>query len=444
MLLRNGPSPARRRTTMPSLPLAYAIDFGTTNSLVAAASADRTYEPLAVDEGAPDPTVLRSILFFSDDTRVVTCGSAALRACVESGMRGRFVRSVKRFLPMASFSETRIWNRRFTLEELVAIVLRNLREAANRKLGVDVRAAVIGRPARFSDDPALDQLASERLRRAAALAGFEKVALCEEPVAAALDCADQETETNLVAVADLGGGTSDFTVARLGGGRLVTLAVGGIAVAGDALDGVLMRDHISHHFGARVAYRMPFGENVLRFPKPLLEKLCSPAEISLLDRRDVLEFLRTIKSFALSDADKECMDRLLCLVEDRLGFQLFEAIDEVKRRLSTDVATNFAFAYPGIEIEERVSREAFERAASASVRRVVDRFDVTLAEAEVSREQLDRVYFTGGTAQVPAMVDALGAGIDTSKLVHVSTFHSVIQGLAERARALVLEGFAGG
>src|SRR5438445_12228217 len=112
MPLPTGPRPPAGGRTMPSFPLAYAIDFGTTNSLVAAASADRTYEPLAIDEGAPDPTVLRSILFFSDDTRAVTCGSAALRACVESGMRGRFVRSVKRFLPMASFTETRIWNRR--------------------------------------------------------------------------------------------------------------------------------------------------------------------------------------------------------------------------------------------------------------------------------------------------------------------------------------------
>ncbi len=352
---------------MPSPTLAYAIDFGTTNSLIAAASADRTYEPLPIDEAAADPTVLRSILFFSDDTRAVTCGSSALKACIESGMRGRFVRSVKRFLPVASFTETRIWNRRFTLEELVAIVLRNLREGANRALGVDVRAAVIGRPARFSDDPELDELARARLERAAGLAGFERIALCEEPVAAALDCADQREATELVAVADLGGGTSDFTVARLGGGRLDTLSVGGIAVAGDALDGVLMREQIAPHFGANVAYRMPFGENVLRFPKPLLEKLCSPAELSLLDRRDVLEFLRTIKSFSLGNSDRECMDRLLCLVEDRLGFQVFEAIDAVKRRLSVDAEADFTFAYPGIEIQERVLRPNFERAASPNI-----------------------------------------------------------------------------
>jgi hypothetical chaperone protein len=420
---------------------AYAIDFGTTNSLIAAASADRVWPPLSVDSAASDPTVLRSVLFFPDDGDEVVCGSRALSACVESGMRGRLIRSIKRFLPMASFSETRIGRRRYSLEDLVAIVLRNLRERANQVLGADVRAAVIGCPARFSDEPAADALARERLQRAAALAGFERVALCEEPVAAALDCAESVEHSELVAVADLGGGTSDFTVTRLGRGQSEVLSVGGIALAGDALDGALMRDQVAPHFGSRVSYRLPFGENVLTFPKPLLEKLCSPAELSLLDRRDVLEFLRTIKSFALGEDDRERMDRLLCLVEDRLGFQIFEALDLTKRALSSSDSALFEFAYPSIELTASISRLDFERAAASALTRVAERFEATLAAASVTRAQLDRVYFTGGTAQVPAMVRAIAAGIDAHKLQHVSTFHAVIQGLSEHARKLAREGF---
>lgn len=422
-------------------PIAYAIDFGTTNSLIAAASAERVWPPLAIDADGSDPTVLRSVLFFSDERDEVVCGSRALSACVESGMRGRLIRSVKRFLPMASFSETRIGRRRYSLEDLVAIVLRNLRERANQALGVDVKAAVIGCPARFSDEPAADALARERLDRAAALAGFQRVTLCEEPVAAALDCADARDRSELVAVADLGGGTSDFTVSRLGGGKSEVLSVGGIAVAGDALDGALMREQVAPHFGSRVAYRLPFGENVLTFPKPLLEKLCSPAELSLLDRREVLDFLRTIRSFSLGEDDREKMDRLLCLVEDRLGFQIFEALDLTKRALSSSDSAPFRFSYPSIDLNETISRVDFERAAHGAVSRIAERFEATLMAASVSRTDLDRVYFTGGTAQVPAVVSAIAAGIDASKLQHVSTFHAVIQGLAEHARKLAGAGF---
>ncbi|MGC4086929.1 MAG: Hsp70 family protein [Polyangiaceae bacterium] len=187
---------------MSGAPTAYAIDFGTTNSLVAAANAEQCWEPLSIDAGSHDPTVLRSILFFPEDKSQVLCGSAALHGAAESGMRGRLIRSIKRFLPAATFTETRIGARRYSLEELVAIVLRTLRESANRALSADVRAVVIGRPARFSDDPEADALAAQRLEAAARLAGFERVALCEEPVAAALDCADEAEHSELVAVCD--------------------------------------------------------------------------------------------------------------------------------------------------------------------------------------------------------------------------------------------------
>jgi hypothetical chaperone protein len=197
-----------------------------------------------------------------------------------------------------------------------------------------------------------------------------------------------------------------------------------------------MRDHVSPYFGARVSYRMPFGENVLTFPKPLLEKMCSPAELALLDRRDVLEFLRTVKSFSLGDDDRERMDRLLCLVEDRLGFSLFEAIDLLKRGLSRESSALFSFDYPGIDIEQAVSRAEFEHAARSAIEQIVTRFEATLAAAKVTPDELDRVYLTGGTAQVPALVEAVGARVGAHKLSHVRTFHAVIQGLAQRAREL--------
>jgi hypothetical chaperone protein len=419
----------------------YAIDFGTTNSLIAAANADQTWKPLAIDPEASDPTVLRSVLFFSDDVAPVSIGQRALRTAAE-GARGRLIRSVKRFLPVAAFNETRIGRRKYQLEELVAIILRNLRERANRELDADVRAAVLGFPARFSDDADEHELARARLLRAAALAGFERVELCEEPVAAALDSNSPRDQNELFAVADLGGGTSDFTVARLEGERTQTLAVGGVAVAGDALDGGLMRDSIAPHFGSQVAYRLPFGGNVLTFPKPLLERLCAPAELCLLDRPETLEMLRTIRSFSLLAPDRERIDRLLCLVEDRLGFQIFEAIDRVKRELSLADSAEFSFPYPSIEITETVERAAFDRSSAGAVERISQRFEQTLANAGVRPTELDRLYLTGGTAMVPAVVEALSRVVGADKLRRMSTFHSVINGLSERARALAKAGWA--
>lgn len=426
-----------------TFPVAYAIDFGTTNSLIAAASAERVWEPLAIDPEGADPTVLRSVLFFSDDTAAFECGARALRASVESGARGRLIRSIKRFLPVESFIETRLGTRRYALEELIAILLRNLRERANASVGADVRSAVLGCPARFSDDAGAHELALARLEQAAKLAGFTEVALCEEPVAAALDCAHQTDRQELVVVLDLGGGTSDFTVARLGAGRTEVLSVGGVAIAGDALDGSLMRTSIAPHFGAKVTYRRQFSENVLGFPRPLLEKLCSPAELCLLDRRDTLSFLREIRSSSLGDADRLCMDRLLCLVEDRLGFRIFESIDATKRALSDADAAPFLFDYPSIELDFPIARAGFETAIAPALERILTRIDETLAAAGISAPEVDRVYCTGGTARVPAFLRAVSARFGAEKVRQASTFHAVIQGLGERARSLVAEGKLG-
>ena len=65
------------------------------------------------------------------------------------------------------------------------------------------------------------------------------------------------------------------------------LAIGGVAIAGDAFDASIMRGHVARHFGSEVSYKVPLGSNVLRMPKPIIEQLCSPANLSALRRQDV-------------------------------------------------------------------------------------------------------------------------------------------------------------
>jgi hypothetical chaperone protein len=125
-----------------------------------------------------------------------------------------------------------------------------------------------------------------------------------------------------------------------------------VSIAGDALDGALMRHHVAEHFGSRVTYKVPLGANVLTMPRSLMEKLCSPAEICLLSKRDILSFLRDVQSWALGPDDDQRVGQLLCLVEDALGFQVFEAIERTKRALSDAHAAPFQFNYPTINIEQ--------------------------------------------------------------------------------------------
>lgn len=421
------------------VPQMYAIDFGTSNSLLAAASRDATCPPIPLDQRAQDASVFRSILYYSDEG-TWSFGAGALADYVAHGMRGRFIRSVKRFLPVASFSDTRIGTRKVLLEELVGMFLREMRTRANAHFGTDVRRVMLGRPARFSDDDQADALAEARLRSAAEFAGFEDIHFCPEPLAAAYDFQATQPGPSTFLVADFGGGTSDYTVARLDPSRieaLQVLAIGGVAQAGDAFDGALMRHGVAPHFGSKVRYQVPFGSNWLEMPAPLMERLCSPADICMLARRDVLEFLRGVRAGSSSDQDKHHVDQLLCLIEDSLGFQIFEAIEEQKRALSIHESASFHFEYPGIDITESMTRARFEAASARVSSNILERLDQVLERAGIRASDIDRVCSTGGTAKVPVIERGLETRFGKDKLQALSSFHAVIQGLAERARLLL-------
>jgi hypothetical chaperone protein len=418
-------------------PTLYAIDFGTSNSLLCGVTKTEVDEPLALDPTAADASIFRSILFFSESNSW-HFGAEALERYVAEGMRGRFLRSLKRFLPMPSFEETRIGSRAVKLEELIGIFLREMRQRANRHYGTDVRRALFGRPARFSESDENDALAEERLSAAAQFAGFSEVHFCPEPIAAAYDFRSRLTEPKLVLVADFGGGTSDYTVARLrpDEDEVDVLAVGGVSVAGDAFDGAIMRHKVSRHFGADVKYKVPFGSNVLSMPRPLMDSLCSPAETCLLAQRDIMQFLRDIKSGSLGPDDKQHIDQLLCLVEDSLGFQLFETIEHAKRELSDRDHTNLVFDYPGIEIEQPIAQGEFQTFSAPQTDAILTSLDRTLASSGITPHGIDLVCCTGGTARVAALAAGIQSRFGAEKLVRLRSLHSVIQGLGQRARAL--------
>lgn len=422
--------------TAPFRPTIYAIDFGTSNSLLAAANAEATCPPVPLDAAAKDPTLLRSLLFFGDGGHF-SCGAAAIADFVEGGLNGRFIRSVKKYLPDRGFSGTQIGTRTMAMENIIGRFLRVMRERADAHFGVAVDRVVLGRPAKFSTDDEADHYAEERLRRAAEIAGFREVTFCPEPVAAAHDFHLQLDRPTTLLVADFGGGTSDYTVVRMHEQRFQpsdVLALGGVSLAGDVLDGCIMRRKVAPHFGADVTYRAALGSNVLPMPRPIIEKLCSPADMTVLRHRDILAFLEDVRSSSLGPDDRRRMDQLLTLVEDSLAFQIFDAIERSKCALSDSEQTEIAFDYPSIHIREAMTRAEFESASEKPMDAILASLDRTVAAAGLTTDDIDVVCCTGGTAKVPRIARAIEARFGREKVRQLRSFHSVVQGLAERAR----------
>jgi len=137
-------------------PELYAIDFGTTNSLLAAAGKSGVHPPIELDDAAPDPTIMRTVLYFPSAERCLY-GARAIAEYSASGMQGRLIRSIKKHLPSRSFIGTYIEDRPMNLEDLIGAFLGELRARANRFFDADVRRPVLGRPARFAPAPEDDE-----------------------------------------------------------------------------------------------------------------------------------------------------------------------------------------------------------------------------------------------------------------------------------------------
>ena len=422
---------------MSATPSIFAIDFGTSNSLLAAADARHIFAPAPLDPMASDATVLRSALYFTDLAHGVF-GAQALQRFVENGFRGRLIRSIKRHLPSRSFTLTRVGDKLVTLEQLIGAFLRAMRERGCTHYGVEVERVVLGRPARFSNDADEDTLAEQRLKRAAELAGFRDVRFCPEPVAAAYDFVDDLAEPRTVLVADLGGGTSDFTLVRMrrdGFDASDVLAVVGVAVAGDVIDGALVRSRVAPEFGSRTRYRAPFGKNVLEMSVDLVDLLCSPADLTLVDRNAVLKRIADIRAGAVDPAiDGPLLDRLHVVIDDGIGFTLYDSVEAAKRRLSDVEATRFHFDYPGAEVDIAVTRSELEVASRRAVAQIARALDETLEAGRMRPQDVDILCLTGGTSRMPVVERTLSARLPNARLRRLRSFHSVVQGLALHAR----------
>src|SRR5579862_4411921 len=159
----------------------FGLDFGTTNSSLAWARRDGQVILCEVDLAAVNPHVLRSLLYFSLDARDFVVGHQAISEYLREDMQGTLIQSIKTFLADNSFERTWVYDRFYTLEDLIAVVFRHVR-AAIAQITADDVALVVGRPAVFVDRLDKEQVAQERLRKAAQLAGFFDIEFQYEPI----------------------------------------------------------------------------------------------------------------------------------------------------------------------------------------------------------------------------------------------------------------------
>lgn len=416
--------------------LAVGIDFGTSNSAAAlpGVHTDAPARVLSIDPTGDSAQLLRSVLFFPEGANETLVGGEAITRYLEEG-EGRFLQSVKSFLPSKTFTRTEIRRRSYGLEELVAVLLRAIKARIEAEAGGEVASLVLGRPALFHEEAEQDAKAQERLRQAALIAGFPEPRFVIEPIAAALHYEEALTRDEVVLVGDFGAGTSDFTVMKLGPShrgasdrRADVLGASGVYIGGDKFDAAIVEHRLLRLFGHGSTYKSMLKE--LEIPGWMTRKLLAWHELSLLRERSTLEFLRQAKK---SSSDKTGVDNLIVLAEENLGYHLFRAVEATKRELSGAEVSRVTFSRAGIELDEPVTRAEFERWTAPLRDGLTKTAEKALAQAGGVRP--DAVFLTGGTSRIPSVRRLFAETFGEERLREGDAFTSVAAGLG-RAAAL--------
>ncbi len=168
--------------------MSVGIDFGTTNSVVVVSPDEGDVAVARHEEGCSSN--FRSVLFFLKGKSnfappVVKAGPEAMAAYLEQRSDCRLIQSVKSMAANSNFTGTLIFGRRYSVEDLIALVLKGLRASAERDLGPLGEAAIAGRPVRFAGQFTDETLALTRLSKAFGLAGFKDITFVAQPLAAA-------------------------------------------------------------------------------------------------------------------------------------------------------------------------------------------------------------------------------------------------------------------
>ena len=424
--------PAAVVSEMPMVPrLVLGIDFGTSNSAAAAvdASGQLRVMPLEADRAA-----MPTALFFCHETQQTFYGSQAMAAYL-GGTEGRLMRAIKSLLGSALMDEQTVVNGQvISFFDIVVLFFKALKARSEAALGHEISHATLGRPVHFVDDDAKrDALAQATLGRAAQAAGFAHIAFELEPIAAAFDYEQRVHQETTALVVDMGGGTSDFTVIRLGPKRRQQadrrsdiLATTGVHLGGTDFDRLLNLDHVMPLLGYG-----HIGREGRAVPNSLFFELSTWHLIHHAYTRKNLHFARELWT---SYADLSLHARLMDVLENRDGHRLLAAVEAAKiacseSQGSADIDLHFLKTAQAADLPAlNITAPGMAATLGQALAQVVQCARQCVQDAGLAT--VDVVYLTGGSSALQPLKDAMQAAYPQAELVHGDRFGGVAAGLA--------------
>ncbi|MBK6009368.1 Hsp70 family protein [Ramlibacter ginsenosidimutans] len=422
-----------------------AIDFGTSNSAIAVPGADGRMALVDVEDGQ---VTMPTAVFYQVEGRAAhepplrLYGRAALAAYIE-GHEGRLMRSMKSVLGSSlADQQTEVGGgHAVRYLDIVGGYLQHLKTLAERASAAALERVVLGRPVHFvDDDPRRDAQAQDALAAAARAVGFTDVSFQYEPIAAALDYELQADHEQLVLVADIGGGTSDFSLVRVGperrqrlDRRADILANHGVHVAGTDFDRQVELATILPACGYRGLGPARPGVEPREVPSRVYFDLATWHLVNTVYTAPRVHELRRMKSFY---GDPRQHARLMTVVEEHLGHALLGQAEAAKIAVAEGGATRIDLGRLERGLASALDEREAVAALEADLERIVQAARDTLRAAGVGPEAVEVLYLTGGSTGFTPLVQRIAAAVPRARAIQGDRHASVAQGLGVHAQRL--------
>jgi len=422
-----------------------AIDFGTSNSAIAIPDPAGGMRLVELEAGRL--TMPTAVFYFAEgrhdaDGPPRAFGRAALAAYVE-GADGRLMRSMKSILGSALIDQTTDvgGGRGVKYFDMLAGYLKRLKRQAEAAAGHAIERVVLGRPVFFVDEePARDAAAQASLEAAARAVGFTDLHFQFDPIAAAFDYERQAPQEQRVLVADIGGGTSDFSVVRVGPERMARLdrredilASHGVHIAGTDFDRHVELAAILPEFGYRSLGPAKPGQTPREVPSGVYFDLATWHLINTVYSPGRVAELRGMRSFY---GDTRHHDRLMTVLEDRLGHELAGRAEEAKIAVAAggQVSVDLGLIEDGLAVA--FDAAGAQLALGRDIERIAEAGRETVAMAGLRLDQIDALYFTGGSTGLLPLAERIAADYPAARRIQGDAFASVASGLGLHAARL--------
>ena len=404
------------------------IDFGTSNSAMAWLGQQGAARLVPLEGQA---LAMPTAVFYNAEDSSTHFGRDAIRHYLE-GTEGRLMRSLKSLLGSPLLLETtQIGHQQISFQDIIATFLSTLRERATQTLGAVPRRVVMGRPVHFVDeDPERDAQAEASLRQAVQAVGFEEVSFQLEPIAAALDYEQRLTQESTVLVADLGGGTSDFTVVRLGPDRMRhadrspdILATTGVHIGGTDYDRQLNLAQVMPLLGYK-----HLGPEQREVPSRVFFDLATWHLIHWQYQPKAIAHAKTLRS---NYSDPRLHERLMRVLTECHGHHIAHEVEQAKIRCSVDNAdTALDLSVIERSLQAALGVTDMQTHLHDLLARTVACARECVLRAGLTDASLDAIYLTGGSSALRTFQHALQAEFAGVPLVEGDLFGGVALGLA--------------